>query len=605
VDVTDVNDDEGFDIVPTKLAIEAMRDNGYRNAAYALAELIDNAVEAGAKSVEVLCSEQEIQLERLRRHIHQIAVLDNGSGMDATVLRKALQFGNGTHLSERKGMGRFGMGLPSASISQCRRVDVWSWQHGADGALHTYVDLEDVTAGRQREIPAPTREPVPPKWRTAGNSFAHSGTLVVWSKIDRCVWRMASAIFKHSEFVVGRMYRRFLQDGNLTIRMAAFLDDAPGTATIDNQAVLNDPLYLMVPSSCPEPYKDVPMFMAYGADWEITKQIAFKGETHPVVIRLTYAKEEARKGHNPGEKPYGKHAKNNVGVSIVRADRELELSQAWVDPSDPRERWWGVEIDFPPALDELFGVSNNKQTARNLAEVAKIDFEELMEEGHTVAELKAEYMASSEPIGPLLDVSQEVQKYIRHIRRLLKAQTRGAGKIRKDDERSPERHATDVTNKRKEEGYYGASDAGEALPSDERERQIEQDLVDVGMTKESAKELAAKTVDDGLKYVFAEADFDAAAFFTVKYTGGAILISLNVSHPAYRHLIEVLEDVPEQATADDLRERLENSRDGLKLLLTAWARYEDEQPNDRRRVVVQDARAEWGRYAREYMAIDE
>jgi sensor histidine kinase regulating citrate/malate metabolism len=134
------------DIVPTHLAVQAMRDNGYKNAAYAIAELMDNAIQAGASQVELLCGERKQQVEgRKRSRIEQIAVLDNGRGMDANVLRLALQFGNGTHLDEDKhtGIGRFGMGLPSSSISQCQRVDVWSWQNGLENILHTYLDLPE------------------------------------------------------------------------------------------------------------------------------------------------------------------------------------------------------------------------------------------------------------------------------------------------------------------------------------------------------------------------------------------------------------------------------------------------------------------------------
>ena len=53
-----------FDFVPTALAVNAMRDNGYKNAAYAIAELIDNSIQAGAKLVELLCVESEEQLVR-------------------------------------------------------------------------------------------------------------------------------------------------------------------------------------------------------------------------------------------------------------------------------------------------------------------------------------------------------------------------------------------------------------------------------------------------------------------------------------------------------------------------------------------------------------
>ena len=131
-----------FDFVPTDLAVSAMRDNGYKNAAYAVAELIDNSIQAGASTVELLCVETEEQLvQRRRRRIKQIAVLDNGSGMDSDRLRTALQFGNGAYLNARTVLGRFGMGLPSASISQCRRVHVWPWQHGPERAALTSFDL--------------------------------------------------------------------------------------------------------------------------------------------------------------------------------------------------------------------------------------------------------------------------------------------------------------------------------------------------------------------------------------------------------------------------------------------------------------------------------
>src|SRR4051812_24415247 len=98
-----------YDIVPTSLAVKAMRDNGYKNAAYAVAELMDNSIQAGASLVELLCADQEILVDqRARRRLDTVAVLDNGSGMDAATLQIALQFGNGSRLEAGKheGMGR-------------------------------------------------------------------------------------------------------------------------------------------------------------------------------------------------------------------------------------------------------------------------------------------------------------------------------------------------------------------------------------------------------------------------------------------------------------------------------------------------------------------
>ena len=123
-----------YEIIPQNLSITAMRSSGYRDSAHAIAELIDNSIQAGeacknqTTEVEVICVDRvQVVNERNRTRVEQIAVYDNACGMDAETLRIALQFGNGTHLdaNSQDGIGKFGMGLPNASISQCRKVEVW------------------------------------------------------------------------------------------------------------------------------------------------------------------------------------------------------------------------------------------------------------------------------------------------------------------------------------------------------------------------------------------------------------------------------------------------------------------------------------------------
>jgi hypothetical protein len=326
------------DIVPAHLAVQAMRDNGYKNAAYAVAELMDNAIQAGASQVELLCGERELNLEQRRRsRIHQIAVLDDGCGMDESVLRMALQFGNGTRLSPQAqtGIGKFGMGLPNSSISQATRVEVWTWRDGPDSAIYTYLDLDQIKEQQITEVPPPEPREIPELWRNIGGVFRKSGTLVVWSNLDRVIWKTARSIIDNSELLIGRMYRKFLSTGAAKIRMCAFnVDD--GSSSIDKLAQPNDPLYLMKDTSCPEPYKEEPMFEMWGEP--VVLDIPFKGNKHQVRITLSVAKGEARSTPNAGAMPYGRHAAKNVGVSLVRAGRELDLDQSWVVQYDPRER---------------------------------------------------------------------------------------------------------------------------------------------------------------------------------------------------------------------------------------------------------------------------
>lgn len=591
-----------YDIVPAHLAVQAMRDNGYKNAAYAIAELIDNSIQAGATQVELLCGEKEYHGgQRRRMRIAQIAVLDNGSGMDRDVLRLALQFGNGTYLEEEKhtGIGRFGMGLPTASISQCQRVDVWTWQDGIENPLYTYLDLREIKSQRQSEVPEPIKKEIPDLWKSVGKSYGRSGTLVVWSDIDRCIWRTAGAIIDNSEQLIGRIYRRFLENGRISIRLLPFDIDSP---SIDKEmyARPNDPSYLMKDTSCPEPYHNKPMFNQFGDLAEII--IGFRGKEHTVKLRVSYAKEEARQQPNAGSTAYGKHAAKNVGISIMRADRELELDQSWVIQYDPRDRWWGIEIEFPPSLDDLFGVTNNKQSARNFSELANLDIDNLIKD-RSITQVMDELEEDEDPRAPLLELANRISKNLLTLRKSIKAQTEGNRRSQKQRHEIPkaEMKATAITKKRQEEGHKGYTDIDESKPPEARKKEIEETLTQEGVSQLEASLLAATTVDAGLKYLVTVAALETSAFFTVKLKGGSIEILLNTNHPAYEKLIEALDQDVEGVDDYELKKRLRNSRDGLQLLLMSWARYEDEQPEGKRRERAQDTRVDWGRVAREFL----
>jgi hypothetical protein len=594
------------DIVPTHLVVKAMRDSGYKNAAYAIAELMDNSIQAGATSVELLCGERIERLkQRQRSRISEIAVLDNGCGMDASVIQMALQFGNGTRLNDFSGIGRFGMGLPNSSISQARRVDVWSWQDGPDNAIHSYLDIDEIEAGNLRQVPSPTKKPIPRIWKEVGATFSQTGTLVVWTNLDRIMWRSARSIIDNSELLIGRMYRYFLAGNEVQIRLTSFdMEAVPQLRAVEERFALpNDPLYLLPNTSCPAPFDTIPMF-EQGEFQNTNFDIAFNGEKHTVTVRFAYAKEEAREGFNPGSLPYGQHAKKNVGVSIIRAGRELDLDASWSDPSEARDRWWGVEVSFPPDLDDLFGVTNNKQSARNFSELAKVDLESFLEDGQTLGSVRAELDADEDPRLPLLEIAQHIRSNISTIRRLIKAQTATPKRQRHQKSRSEEK-GTEVTRRRMEEGHQGTSDIQEIEQRPEqRQQEIFEELIEQGATQKQAEELAAQTVGRGLKYTFVEANLNSPAFFDVKPRGGAVIVSLNINHPAYNHLVELLQIDVETSGEDELRTRLISAREGLELLLMAWARYEDEQPNGTRRVRAQEARWDWGRMAREFL-IDE
>jgi hypothetical protein len=417
-------------------------------------------------------------------------------------------------------------------------------------------------------------------------------------------------VIDNSELLVGRMYRKFLASGKVKIRLVSFdLDHIAAVPAYEVNAQPNDPGYLTVPSSTPTPFDTRPMFDRWGGEetYEDTQTIKFRGQEHEVKIRFSFAKPEARVSPNSGNLPHGRHAGKNVGVSIVRAERELDLDQSLVIQYDPTERWWGVEVDFPPALDELFGVTNNKQQARNFSEAATVDLRELSDGGRrTAAQVREELEKDQDPRAALFSITNHIDTRLSVIRELLKQQTKNQRSAQKRHEPtsgvSPEQEATEKTKDRQSEGHKGSSDAGESLPPQQKQTEIEGALSNQGVSAEVAQGLAALAVRNSLKYVFVEAPSESPAFFSVQPRGGAIIITLNTTHPAYGRLVDVLEsDVNTELDANELSERLNRAMDGLKLLLMAWARYEDEQPDGALRQRTQDARLDWGRIARSFL----
>lgn len=603
-----------YDIVPTSLAVKAMRDNGYKNAAYAVAELMDNSIQAQSTLVELLCADEEVTIDqRVRRRMAKVAVLDNGTGMNSPTLQRALQFGNGywDDTKRQEGMGRFGMGLPSASISQCRRVEVWSWQGDPTQALYSYIDLKAIEDGEMREVPEPEQVPIPDVWREASASgFADSGTLVVWSSIDRCLWRTSKALIDNSEELIGRMYRYWIDRGDVRIRLASFLLSDPANMQSEDEARPNDPLYLMARTSCPSPFDETPMFRPFPSSehHEETWKVKFRGEEHEVKVRLSIATEEARAddpddGRDAGSRPHGSHAKRNAGVSVVRAGRELELDLGWINTYDPRERWWGVEVSFEPGLDDLFGVSNNKQFARNFAEAAKIDAEALAKDHEgSITQARVALEEDGDPIGPLLDVIWFVERNIRTMRQHLKRQAEGRRRKRHKGKSSEER-ATEAVRRRQEEGHKGTSDEQETKSADDRKAELSNQLEQDGLDKNRASELAAETIDRGLKYRIETSPLEAGAFFSVQSRGGVLLVTLNTEHPAYELLLGAKDPAELPDDVGELKSQLQAAREGLEMMLFAWARYEDEQVLPEKRRQAQNLRHDWGRMAEGFLEI--
>jgi hypothetical protein len=594
--------DPDGEIIPPELAVRAMRDSGYRNTASALAELIDNSVQANAKRVDLICVEAMQRVSaRDSRRIQSIAVLDNGSGMAPDVLRVALQFGNGTHLADRSGIGRFGMGLPNSSISQCRRVDVWTWQSGPENAIHAYLDVDAIDSGKMKRVPAPNANPVPKEWRSRSDNFKTKGTLVVWTNFDehRLSWRGATATLSNTEKIVGRLYRKFIDSGKLQIRLLAY--DETGKRD-DQFARVNDPLYLMKDSTTPAPFDKEPMFQKWGeADEPFL--IEYDGKTHTVYIRMSWARPETLPDDatNRGDKPYGKHAAKNLGVSIVRASRELDLDRGWTNSYDPTERWWGAEIEFPPALDEIFGVTNNKQSATIFSQMAQFDWKTEAEPNETASAFNERLKAEGDPRAFLIPIVNHLKEQIGQVRKRLEKQAEGRrSKDKRHEKPGSEDKATAKFKQRAEEGHETEQDKEEFSEKD-KDALVDNLVNDKHYDRSVAEKIADATLTRKRRVTFVTKAMDGYAFFNVEHLqGGLTQIVFNTNHPAYKNLLETLEPNTENETDAQLLVRVHRAADTVEMLFAAWARYEMEEVRQKDKLF--EMRQEWGKMARFFLS---
>jgi hypothetical protein len=154
------------------MLIESMRDIGYTLES-ALADVVDNSITAGAQNIELFADTNATE--------PKLAILDDGVGMDEAELIDAMRPGNRSPLDERatNDLGRFGLGLKTASFSQCRRVTVISRKAGqyccARWDLDSVVEADDWIV----ELPDHT------SGITWADQLGEQGTLVLWEKLDR------------------------------------------------------------------------------------------------------------------------------------------------------------------------------------------------------------------------------------------------------------------------------------------------------------------------------------------------------------------------------------------------------------------------------------
>ena len=563
-------DDFTFPLFNAAQALESQRRSGYRNTAAAAREIVDNAMEAGAARIDV-CFGRPKQLKAYQRSdsISAVAFIDNGSGMIPKMAQYALSWGAGTHFDDPSFIGKFGFGLPNASINQTQFVQVYTKTAGAKAVTMAWLDIREVKEHALQTISDPVEANLPDFVQAyldkQGLAFEH-GTVVVWVDPDRISYRTPALLREHLMDDFGVTYRYLLDKRELYV-------EGKKVEPVDPLFLTPGARYFL---------EDTKGGAKMTADWNLAVKYAEDPETHE--LRLT--KVESMSEIDPddpklhaagavyvrvGRFPYGfaeaatgkaetvnhkrfEIRKTRRGMSFVRAGREIETVDVF--PKSMRDQakglgnWpllqsyayhWGVEVRFDPTLDEVFGITNDKQTVRPIEDLWRL--------------------FALKDVGIDAQLGRE-QAFQRKMRREEKQKRRNAGAKRSDESTPAENAAaavdTIVGQKPRVADRSKASVRQKFDAEAKRRAKVDQTSLDQ----------ARKALEDEAKkrpYVIDFYDEPRGPFFKPDWeSAGQVAVLINRDHPFFQTFYGPLLKLPHGAQA----------KQALDVLLIALARAE-------------------------------
>ncbi len=353
----------GLGVVFADAFLRGMRDLGYKNPAWALAEMIDNAVQAAADTVTIRFGFEDAN--RTRTKPDRLAICDNGNGMIPEMISYAVRWGGTDREGDRKGFGRYGYGLPSSAVSLAKRYVVYSRADGGDWHA-VIVDIDQLAAAagdiqRTEALLAPQKRELPSWLGDAANADdsinltdQSSGTVVVLEDLDRLrrlggwikVESLRTKLLQH----FGVIYRHWVPERRIVVDGASV------------QAV--DPLFLMEHARF---YDESPVraerVEARTFDVETSRgttgRVSIRASVLPPNFQLADASHYRVKGAKLNKR--WDVMRDYNGLLICREHRQIDCILPRWTKFQTYDANIKVEVNFDPELDELFGITTAKQ----------------------------------------------------------------------------------------------------------------------------------------------------------------------------------------------------------------------------------------------------
>lgn len=338
--------------------IESLRAYGY-TLSTAVADLIDNSIAARATTVWV-----QMQWNGADSWL---AIADDGHGMDRETLRDAMRLGSTSPLLERDrdDLGRFGLGMKTASLSQCRCLTVASRQDGSSPWIRRwdldYLAHPGTIGWRLLTSCAPGS-----KDRLEFPHDAPSGTVVLWERMDRVVgdaeledegmqaywFKLVSDLEEH----LGMVFHRFLE--------------APRNRT-GLRIVLNgeevrpwNPFYPGHPST------EIVGRQSISIPGEDMGPVDFIGYVLPHKDRLGDELHTELRGPNGWNAQQGLYLYRNRRLIVAGGWLGLGGSRPWTQ--EEHYKLTRIQLDIPNSMDHLWHLDVKKSSASPPPRIRKI-----------------------------------------------------------------------------------------------------------------------------------------------------------------------------------------------------------------------------------------
>lgn len=319
--------------------IESLRGLGYSTAT-ALADVIDNSLAAHA---------DQVMLEFVwDGPASRMTVLDNGTGMNDGELERAMRLGERSPLDERSpdDLGRFGLGLKTASFSQCRRLTVASRQQDTRACLRWDLDALAASTGDGwylLEGPARGSEAF-----LAPLASQATGTLVLWERLDRIITPGFTAqdyldLIDRVERHLSMVFHRFLSGSDPALRI-----------TINGRDIDPwDPFLARHPATWSSPVEQIP---AEGG------AVAVQCHVLPHQDRLKPSEHDLAAGPDGWTAQQGFYIYRNRRLLVSGSWLGLGRGRSWT--KEEAHRLARIRLDIPNTSDAIWNIDIRKSTAR-------------------------------------------------------------------------------------------------------------------------------------------------------------------------------------------------------------------------------------------------